>query len=133
MITPSNTDRMTPDDIAARVRIWSGEHRAWWRPGGYGYTSDIRDAWVLDRPQAESLTAHCGPEKSIRIRTVVPGDAISDFERGKAEAFEEAAKIADEFERQDEIDNGAAMTGAAGLTAAAIRSRKLSPGKETTT
>jgi hypothetical protein len=37
------------------------------------------------------------------------------------EAFQAAAEIADEIERQQEIDHGAANTGGAEATAAAIR------------
>jgi hypothetical protein len=48
-----------------RVRIWSREHRAWWRPEGKGYTDDPDSAWIVDFPTAYDHTKHCGPEKKI--------------------------------------------------------------------
>jgi hypothetical protein len=51
--------------IGRNVRIWSQEHRAWWRPEGHGYTGDKEQAWVIDFPTAYDQTKHCGPEKKI--------------------------------------------------------------------
>jgi hypothetical protein len=48
-----------------KVRIWSAEHCAWWRPEGHGYTADDEQAWVLDFTDAYEATKHCGPEKRI--------------------------------------------------------------------
>lgn len=48
-----------------RVRIWSDEHRAWWRPNGNGYTTAEAGAGVYDFPDAYDRTKHCGPEKRI--------------------------------------------------------------------
>ncbi len=56
--------------ITDPVRIYSGEHGAYWRKDGHGYSSDIRDAWVLSRKEAERRTSHCGPEKLIQLEPV---------------------------------------------------------------
>lgn len=55
---------MTDDTI---VLIWSGEHRAWWRSLGRGYTYDRDQAgrWYLADARRE--TASCGPEKQIQF------------------------------------------------------------------
>jgi len=52
------------------VRIWSGEHRLWWRTNACGYTDDKQEAWVIDFPTAYEHTRHCGPEKKISYCTV---------------------------------------------------------------
>jgi len=62
------------------VRIYSGEHGAYWRPNGHGYTNDRRDAWVLPKLQARKITYHCGPEKMIRLEPVVDGDVPETLE-----------------------------------------------------
>jgi hypothetical protein len=33
--------------------IWSHQHNAWWRDGGYGYTTRLTDAGRFTRTQAE--------------------------------------------------------------------------------
>ncbi len=59
------------EKVAARlsgrlVRIWSGEHGAYWRKNGCGYTDGKRVwAWALPFEQAFDKTRHCGPEKKI--------------------------------------------------------------------
>jgi len=35
-----------------RYLIWSNEHRAWWRPGGYGYTAVLLEAGRYSREKA---------------------------------------------------------------------------------
>lgn len=65
------------------VRIFSGEHGAYWRPDGDGYTEHIGEAWVLPREEAIKHTQHCGPEKMIELRPVsdpdVPPENIHEF------------------------------------------------------
>ena len=53
------------------VRIWSEEHRAFWRPDGKGYTSDPSQAWKLPFEGAFAVTKHAGPEKQIRFRRLL--------------------------------------------------------------
>ena len=53
---------------ADEVVIWSGEHGAFWRADGKGYTDDHTQAGIYTRADAESRTSHCGPEKQIKIR-----------------------------------------------------------------
>ncbi|RVT91438.1 hypothetical protein EOD42_22545 [Rhodovarius crocodyli] len=53
------------------VRIWSGEHRAYWRDGGHGYTDNRRvEAWLLPFEDAYARVKHCGPEKRIAFEVV---------------------------------------------------------------
>lgn len=47
------------------VLIWSGEHRAWWRPNAEGYTVGSSQAWIIDFPTAYDYTKRCGSEKKI--------------------------------------------------------------------
>ncbi len=61
---------------ARNVRIWSQEHRAWWRPDGAGYTDDEAQAWVVDFPRAYETTEHCGPEKKISYFAVTSRERV---------------------------------------------------------
>lgn len=54
----------TGDDVV----IWSGEHSAYWRPNGAGYTTVVEDAGRFTREEAEERTRACGPEKQIELR-----------------------------------------------------------------
>lgn len=51
-----------------QVHIYSGEHRAYWRPGAHGYTMNVEEAGVWGREEAEGIKRGCGPEKKIRLR-----------------------------------------------------------------
>ena len=51
-------------------------------------------------------------------------DCLQAIREAIAAEREACALVADTIDRQDEIDNGIAMTGAAGQVAAAIRDRK---------
>jgi hypothetical protein len=51
------------------VLIWSGEHQAWWKPNGNGYTDDRDSAGRWWYTQAVVATKHCGPEKKISFWT----------------------------------------------------------------
>jgi hypothetical protein len=55
-----------------QVRIWSAEHRAWWRDEGHGYTIKMAEAWIVDFPTAYDHTEHCGPEKQIVYHAARP-------------------------------------------------------------
>ncbi len=57
------------DRLAETVLIWSGEHRAYWREGGHGYTADPEKAGRWSRGDAEKEIRHCGPEKQMSLRT----------------------------------------------------------------
>jgi len=50
--------------------IWSGEHNAYWRPDGAGYSTRIRDAGRYTLEDAKKRTNHCGPEKKIEIEPI---------------------------------------------------------------
>lgn len=50
------------------VRIWSGEHVAYWRANAQGYVEDVEAAGIYSFEDALAHIAHCGPEKRLRIR-----------------------------------------------------------------
>jgi len=52
------------------VRIWSAEHRAWWRPNLCGYTVHAEVAGRYSFEEAWAATNHCGPEKRIVFEVV---------------------------------------------------------------
>ncbi len=54
-----------------RVKIWSAEHCAWWRAGGYGYTAQVECAGAFDFDDAYDRTKHCGPEKRIAYYALI--------------------------------------------------------------
>lgn len=53
----------------ASVRIWSGEHNAWWRANCRGYTIYSSAAGLYSFADALANTRHCGPEKRIFFET----------------------------------------------------------------
>lgn len=55
------------DDPFKMVRIWSQEHRAWWRDKGTGYTTVEAEAGTFTMADAYARTKHCGPEKQIHF------------------------------------------------------------------
>ena len=67
------------------VRIWSGEHRTYWRANYSGYTAQRRDAGCYLFQDALDATRHCGPEKRIAFEFIVEGDASGVFARPEAE------------------------------------------------
>jgi hypothetical protein len=60
--------------LGVRVRIWSEEHRAYWRPKGCGYTGERTEAGDWVSQDAFAMTCHCGPEKRIWFEFVQRGD-----------------------------------------------------------
>lgn len=69
----SHSDPMTPTEKAEReaVLIRSGEHGAWWRHGGHGYTDNTFEAGVFTAEEAERIVRGCGPEKMLMIRPLL--------------------------------------------------------------
>ena len=55
--------------LSQNVRIWSREHRAWWRDGANGYTVNMTEAGIFPFADAYERTKHCGPEKQIAFDT----------------------------------------------------------------
>ena len=64
------------------VRIWSAEHRLYWRPNGQGYTSDRSEAGVYKFEDAVRRTRHCGPEKRIFYELVRGREAAAVKQMG---------------------------------------------------
>ena len=60
------------------VRIYSGEHRAFWRANGAGYTLHPIDAGVYPFADAYDATKHCGPEKEIEFHDVTKADRLRE-------------------------------------------------------
>jgi hypothetical protein len=52
------------------VRIWSTEHRCWWRDDGCGYTRNLAEAGIYAFGDAYMRTRRCGPEKGIVFEIV---------------------------------------------------------------
>lgn len=50
-----------------KVRIYSTQWSAYWRPNGAGYTTSEAEAGTYDFDDALSRTRHCGPEKGIQF------------------------------------------------------------------
>ena len=66
-----NADRLLREFLVrCSVRIWSGEHHAWWRENRCGYTTHKMEAGIYRFADAYDATAHCGPEKRIQLQRV---------------------------------------------------------------
>lgn len=55
--------------------VWSNEHRAWWKPGGHGYTRGLVEAGRFTRANALRIcsdaipsSAHVGSIAEIPVR-----------------------------------------------------------------
>lgn len=57
--------------LGRKVRIWSGEHHAWWRPERSGYTLHPEAAGIYDFSDAYDSTRHCDPSKKISYEAVL--------------------------------------------------------------
>lgn len=83
-LSEAKAGRRMPDECS--VRVYSGEHRAYWRlgsgGGGNGYTTNEADAGIWSFADAYRLTSHCGPEKRIEYHAAAllasPGGAERD-------------------------------------------------------
>lgn len=45
--------------------IWSGEHKAWWRPDAKGYCEFLGGAGRYTRSEVKAWLDHAGPEKEL--------------------------------------------------------------------
>jgi hypothetical protein len=68
--------------VGKRVRIWSREHGAWWRPDGCGYTTHISAAGIYEFEDAWKRSQHCDHDKGIVYEVVEPmsPDPVECFE-----------------------------------------------------
>lgn len=86
-----------PAEIAtANVRIYSGEHGAYWRPNGCGYCCCIEAAGVYSFGDAFNRTWHCGPEKGIWYEPVEQPDVphgTSSYLNAEARSARDRAMI----------------------------------------
>jgi len=53
-----------------RVKIWSFEHDAWWRPDSRGYTTQEADAGLYERKEAEEIVKHANYGGSLNEEIV---------------------------------------------------------------
>lgn len=57
--------------------IWSNEHRGWWRPGNFGYTTAAHKAARFSKGDAERIVAEANkiiPDQEIMV--IAPDPAI---------------------------------------------------------
>lgn len=92
-----------PDRRLSGVLIWSGEHFAWWRPNGAGYTTQLAGAGVYERAEAVRLTHHCGPEKKIEIQELAEQVGLPDLKGDTVAARLLAPPQPSETERVEEL------------------------------
>jgi hypothetical protein len=60
--------REVPDGVCNEVKIYSGEHSAYWQENGHGYTGEWGDGvWVLPLKEAFEQVKHCCPSKCIEF------------------------------------------------------------------
>ena len=51
----------------ANYLVWSNEHRAWWGPGGRGYTAQLSEAGRYSKEQALNICTNAMPGTSERM------------------------------------------------------------------
>lgn len=106
-----------------KVLIYSGEHRAWWREEGYGYTTKLEDAAYVPFEQALRHTRHCGPEKQIAYDPVPRGTCLP--KSAEQQALEKAVtalrRIADNKPFDDPVEHANFAMGEASDALADIR------------
>ena len=99
------------------VRIWAGEHGAYWRRGvdgrsaGNGYTVAREEAGIVPLPEALALTCHCGFEKDIWFEFVSARQAVrvlGDREGGARGGVVDLARAERDLELADFVDDYAA-------------------------
>lgn len=71
-ILRSSADRVATDPVATRTEpaawlIWSGEHKAWWRPDAKGYCVFVGSAGRYTRSDAQAWIDHAGPKKLLEM------------------------------------------------------------------
>jgi hypothetical protein len=59
--------------------IWSNEHRAWWKPDGYGYTTLTQRAGFYTKTDAERIVAQANivprnPPNEVMVLAPDPDD-----------------------------------------------------------
>lgn len=71
-------------------RIWSFEHRAWWKPNGRGYTGSITEAGIYPEEEAEEIVRNANkflPEGKVNEEMrPVPTEPVLTIDRDKVEA-----------------------------------------------
>jgi hypothetical protein len=61
--------------------IWSFEHQAWWRPGGFGYTRDIERAGTFELPMAAAFVERANQYLPLDSpnEALVPIEELAEF------------------------------------------------------
>jgi hypothetical protein len=55
---------------ASKVRIYCGQHMAYWRTKAHGYTDDPEQAVIFPGHEAYANSKHCGPEKQVSYEII---------------------------------------------------------------
>lgn len=57
--------------------LWSNKHSAWWRPGDFGYTSNIDEAGSYSEADAVARvvrSSHCGDRTQVTLMVAAPAN-----------------------------------------------------------
>ena len=73
------TDDQLLDQLADVFVIWSYEHRAWWRPGSWGYTQELGEAGRYTRADAEAIVRRANVVRVNEVMLSLPAAAVQAF------------------------------------------------------
>lgn len=76
----------------AEYVLWSLAHRAWWRPGGWGYADTLRDAGVFDDSNAEHRAWLARADEGALQSVAIPLSALAGAALNVAVREEEARR-----------------------------------------
>lgn len=71
--------------MTERYLIWSNEHRGWWKPGGWGYTTLTQRAGFYGEAEATAIVRQANivprnPPNEIMVLAPHHGDIIRELE-----------------------------------------------------
>lgn len=75
------TERSAPNEVLDRKEyiIWSHDHRAWWKPGGWGYTTLTHLAGRFSKEVAEQFVQHANIVAVKEVMMEAPTNAAEEF------------------------------------------------------